>query len=153
MSRVLLLLFFVSAYSFSADTVELDPNEIQIGPVIHENLSEDLLIRIKKLSETFEVVDGVSYEESVDLYKRDLNPEANIVIYEEMARVYNEFCKHRCSTQAERMDVYRLVLLRSMFSSNDTINKVNLNVVTITEAQAILGNYKLKPIPITVIEK
>lgn len=153
MKKVLIILLFISQASFSESTVEIDPSELQIGPIIHETLPPELLKRIKNISDTFEIVDGIGYCESVDLYKRDLNPEANIVIYEEMARVYKKFCKNRCTTQNERMDVYRLVLLRSMFPENEVLERVHLNVVNKSEAINILKNYKLKAEPITVIQK
>lgn len=153
MNKFLVVLVFYSSLALSADTVEMDPNEIQFSPTMHESLSPDLLKRIQALADTFEIVDGVSYAQSVDLYKRDLDPEANIVIYEEMARVYNQFCKNRCSTQAERMDVYRLVLLRSMFPGNEALKRVKLSVVSESEAMQILANYKLKAEPIAVIQQ
>jgi hypothetical protein len=153
-SKYILLSFCLtlSYFSYAEKVVEMDPNDIDMGGLIHESLPESLLKRIKYLSDTFEIVDGISYEESVDLYKRDLNPEANIVIYEEMARVYNKFCENRCLDQEERMDVYRLVLLRSMYSSEEAINKVNLSKVSKSEAIKILANYKLKEEPIAVYE-
>jgi len=132
----------------------MDPNDIQLHPTVHESLPPPkMLKRIKVLSDTFEIVDGISYEQSVGLYKRDLNPEPNIVIYEEMARVYNEFCKNRCATQPERMDVYRLVLLRSMFPGNEALKRASLSTVSEKEANQILADYKLKAEPIPVIQK
>jgi len=153
MKIFLILIMVFSGSSFAADTVEMDPNQINIGPLLHDNLPSELLARIKTLTDTFEIVDGISYTEFVNLYKRDLDPESNIVIYEEMARVYNLFCNKRCMTQPERMDVYRLVLLRSMYSGNEALTRVNISVVTRAEEILILNNYKLKVEPIVVYQK
>jgi len=153
MNKILILLMLISSFSIAGETVLMNPNDVKLGSVLHSELSEALLKRIRTLSDTFEIVDGISYEKSVDLYKRDLDPESNIVIYEEMARVYNKFCASRCSTQDERMDVYRLVLLRSMFSNEETLKRANLKAVSTSEAVKIVGLYKLKEQPIVVIQK
>ncbi|MCJ8312960.1 MAG: hypothetical protein HRU38_12305 [Saccharospirillaceae bacterium] len=50
-----------------------------------------MLVRIKNTTDTFEIVDAITYEMAVDLYKRDYDPESILVIWEEMARVYNDF--------------------------------------------------------------
>ncbi len=152
MNKFLTILLLFSSSALSADTVEIDPNEVQFNSIQHESLSPELLKRIKALSNTFEIVDGVTYEQSVDLYKRDLDPESNIVIFEEMARVYNQFCNNRCTTDIERQDVYKLVLLRSMFPDNEVLQRIKLNIVKVHEAKTILAGYKLKPEPIKVIQ-
>ena len=39
----------------------------------------------------------MSYEQAVDLYKRDLDPEANLVLWEEVVRAHKIFCQKRCA--------------------------------------------------------
>ena len=108
----------------------MNPNDIQISPKRHEELSPELLARIRATTETFESIDGISYEKAVDLYKRDLNPEENIVPWEEMVKGYKAFCRDRCDSPDERMDVYRTLLLRSMFSDEETLARSQLKVLT-----------------------
>lgn len=133
--------------------VTMDPNQIQMNGYVHEKLPQDMLKRIKVTTDTFEVVDGISYEQAVDLYKRDLDPEANLVIWEEMARVYMSFCQSRCKTANERKEVYRALLLRSMFSSQESLARLQPNVLSIMEAQSIISQYKLEAKPIDVIQR
>ena len=131
----------------------VDPNEIQLSPIIHESLPEPLLKRIKSVTDVFESVDGISYEQSVNLYRRDLNPEANLVIYEEMAKAYSQFCENRCASENEKLEAYRAVLLRSMFSSEDTLTQLEFNSLSKAEAIELLNGYKLEPEPITVYKE
>lgn len=133
--------------------VTMDPNQIQMNGYVHESLPQDMLKRIKVTTDTFEVVDGITYEKAIDLYKRDLDPGANLVIWEEMARVYNIFCKSRCETAIERKEVYRALLLRSMFSSQETLARLQPNVLSVIEAKSIISQYKLEAKPIDVIQK
>ncbi|WP_434341113.1 hypothetical protein [Motilimonas cestriensis] len=148
------LLMIVSLACFAEDKVmEMDPNDIQMNGYVHKSLPEELLSRIKATTDTFEIVDGISYEKAVDLYKRDLDPESNLVIWEEMARVYNLFCKSRCGTAAERVDVYRALLLRSMLPNEQALARLQAKVITASEAANIVSQYKLEAKPIDVIQK
>ncbi|WP_273020603.1 hypothetical protein [Rheinheimera sp.] len=131
----------------------MNPNDIQMNGYVHKELPQSLLNRIRKTTDTFEIVDGISYEQAVDLYKRDLDPESNLVIWEEMARVYNLFCSSRCKTVAERKDVYRALLLRSMFSDQEALARLNPQVISISEAATLISQYKLEAKPIDVIQK
>ena len=134
-------------------TVIMDPNDVQLNNYVHKELPPELLKRIKDTTDIFEVVDGTSFEKAVDLYKRDLDPESNLIIWEEMARVYKSFCKSRCSTHAERMDVYRALLLRSMFNEENMLARLKTKVITRKEAKSIVSQYKLEAKPIDVIQK
>lgn len=146
------LALLISGPVAAAQTV--DPNSVRLNDRVHEQLPAPLLApllaRIRAVTQVFEPIDGISYERAVDLYKRDADPEANLVIFEEMARVYRQFCASRCSTPEERMDVYRLVLLRSMYSSEETLRQAQLDVLSKAEAKAIVDAYRLRAIPITV---
>jgi hypothetical protein len=148
------ILLIFSLGCFAEDKiVEMDPNDIQVNGYVHKSLPDGLLVRIKATTDTFEIVDGMSYEKAVDLYKRDLDPESNLVIWEEMARVYNIFCKTRCGTAAERMDVYRALLLRSMFSDKQALARLEPKVISTNEAASIISQYNLEAKPIDVIQK
>ncbi|WP_236208148.1 hypothetical protein [Pseudomonas tohonis] len=142
------LALLISGPVAAAQTV--DPDSVRLNDRVHEQLPAPLLARIRAVTQVFEPIDGISYERAVDLYKRDADPEANLVIFEEMARVYRQFCASRCSTPEERMDVYRLVLLRSMYGSEETLRQAQLDVLSKAEAKAIVDAYRLRAIPITV---
>lgn len=137
----------------AAATQVVDPNSVRLNDHLHETLPAELLVRIRAVTDVFEPIDGIGYEQAVDLYKRDADPEANLVIYEEMARVYTGFCASRCSTPQERLDVYRLVLLRSMYSSEETLRQAQLEVLSTAEAQAVVDGYRLDAVPITVVKE
>jgi len=153
----LLYIFIFSIFSFAclADTknMTVNPNEIEMNEYVHNSLPKEMLKRIRATTEVFEIVDGISYEKAVDLYKRDYDPESNLQIWEEMARVYTEFCKFRCKDKEERMDVYRILLLRSMWDEKNTLARAQVNVISNDDAKRLVQQYKLKPQPIEVIKK
>jgi len=131
---------------------EINPNDIQLSPYRHKELPPALLKRIRATTDVFEKIDGISYEKAVDLYKRDLNPEENLVLWEEMARSYTIFCKSRCTTAPERMDVYRALLLRSMFAEEEAVRRTQPKVLSVAEVGSVVKLYRLPPKPIDVIQ-
>lgn len=147
---LLTLILFISSQLYSEETTLVDPNDIQFNHYVHESLPDELLVRIKATTDIFESIDGVSYEQAVDLYKRDLDPESNLVIWEEMVRVYKLFCLSRCSEPTEKADVYRTLLLRSMFNNEETLQRIELQSITKNDALEIITKYKLKAVPISV---
>lgn len=130
----------------------MNPKDIQFSEYHHKELPPDLLKRIKATTDTFAPIDGISYEKAVDLYKRDINPESNLVLWEEMVKAYKAFCKSRCTTGPERMDVYRSLLLRSMFTDSEALKRANLKVLQPSEALAVMKLYRLPPKPINVVQ-
>jgi hypothetical protein len=150
-------LFFAALILFSSqlsaqNRVELNSNDIQLSPLRHKALPPGLLKRIRATTDVFEKVDGMSYERVIDLYKRDLDPEANLVLWEEMAKAYTTFCKSRCTSDAERKDVYRALLLRSMFEESEAIRRTNPKVLKAAEVSSLVKLYKLPAKPIDVVK-
>lgn len=135
-----------------AQTTTIDPNDVQPGPYRHHELPPTLLKRIRATTDVFQQIDGLSYERAVDLYKRDVNPEENLVLWEEMVRSYTTFCKARCTTADERMDVYRALLLRSMFEEQEAVQRAQPMVLTAAEVRSVVKLYRLPAKPIVVVE-
>ena len=142
----------LSAQVFAQKIISVNPNDIQLSPYKHKELSSSLLMRIRATTDTFEKIDGINYDKAIDLYKRDLDPESNLVLWEEMVKAYKIFCKSRCSGKAEQMDVYRSLLLRTMFSEEESLKRSKLSVLTLSEARAAMKLYQLAPKPIDVIQ-
>jgi hypothetical protein len=150
---VLALVFCaVSCPCVAQQAASMSPKDVQLSGYHQKELPASLLARIKATTDTFEVVDGIAYEDAVDLYKRDVNPEENLVLWEEMARAYKIFCKSRCTSTDERMDVYRSLLLRTMYTESEALRKSRLKVLQPSEAAAAMQLYRLPPKPIAVVQ-
>jgi hypothetical protein len=153
-------LFFVfMVYTLSMNsyaeqkTSVVDPKNIQSSKYVHQSLPTNLLKRIKSITDVFETVDGVSYEQAVDLYKRNLNPEKELVIFEEIARVYKSYCKFHCKNKVEKEDVYELLITRSMFTKKETLLRFKPMTLRKEQIEIILNQYTLAAEPIDVIIK
>ncbi len=138
--------------AFAQKAAVVNPNDVQLSPCRHKELSPSLLERIRATTDVFEKIDGVSYEKAIDLYKRDLNPEENLVLWEEMVKGYTTFCRARCTTAPERMDVYRALLLRSMFEEPEAIQRTQPKVLSAAEVSTVVKRYRLPAKPIDVVK-
>jgi hypothetical protein len=78
-------------------------SDIKPGNVIHKQLSPELEERIRKLQSTFAEVFERTHEEWLDGFRRDLNPEAEIKLWEAMASAYRSLLgKHALSLPAKK---------------------------------------------------
>lgn len=144
----------LSMNSYAEQNVSVvDPNSIKASKYVHQSLPSNLLKRIKAITDVFETVDGISYEQAVDLYKRDLNPEKELVIFEEIAKVYQSYCNSHCKTKTEKEDVYRLLITRSMFTKKETLLLFKPMTLRKEQIEIILNQYTLAAEPITVTQK
>lgn len=68
------------------------PEKIEIGlrPFRQAELSDEHLARIQKFHETFLEVFGISLEITVKKFKRETNPEREIVVRQNMAEAYTK---------------------------------------------------------------
>ncbi len=141
-----------SAKSEKPSTEWIDPNKIQSGPTVHDSLSNDLVTRIKCVHRTFADVDGTPLDKWIAGFKRDLDPEGNVRIWEDMQTAYTTYCDGRDLPVKARKEVYKIVLLRSMASAADVLDRIELSILTEDDATEIMNGYPSPPKPIEVIE-
>lgn len=158
--KQLLFIFAGLAGACAAETSQNEPQteimdsaDISFNDYVHETLPEDLLDRIKATVDIFEPIDGISYERAVDLYKRDFNPEENLVIWEQMAQAFTSFCAEGCDSMEKQKEVYRALLLISMFPREEVMPQLQPQILTPDEVSELSSLYALAPQPLTIIEK
>ncbi len=131
----------------------IDPNTIQQGPTLHEALPDVLLTRIKNVQAIFADVDGTPLDKWIDDFKRDLHPEDNVKIWEDMAIAYESFCGNRGLALEPRKEAFKVILMRSLMSDADVLSRLNLKHISIDDAKAIIAAYPSVAKPITVIRQ
>lgn len=79
----------------NATPVSVPIDELQLGPIRHGSLSDSLTNRIRLMREVLLEVNPCSWRETVDNFRRDMNPEQELVLWEYIASIYltvvNEF--------------------------------------------------------------
>jgi hypothetical protein len=130
----------------------IDLNEVQQGPTLHDKLPDELLSRIKTVHKTFADVDGTPLEKWIDDFKRDLDPEGNVKIWEDMQVAYSAYCDVRELPLATRKEVFEIVLMRSMMPDNDVLARIKLEHISVDDVKKILAAYPGEAKPIKVIQ-
>jgi len=134
----------------SGDLHWIDPGSVEPGPVRHPELSANQLERLRKIHRTLVEVDPSSFEKMVDDFKRDLDPEREILIWEQIASAYESYCSTTSLTLAEKRDVFRVLLIRSRAPEDEALKRLRLDVLTPAEARRVMRYYKWVPSPIEV---
>jgi len=97
--------------------------------------------RVRRLQAVFIEVDGQSVEQWVDNFKRDLNPDRELDIWEAIAKAYTAYCSKRTLSPEAKREVYKVVLLRSMAPESDVLERLELKVLTKDDAVAVMQGF------------
>jgi len=119
----------------------VDPKTIQPGPIQRDSLTPEQMERVRRLQAVFIEVDGQSVEQWVDNFKRDLNPDRELDIWEAIAKAYTAYCSKRTLSPEAKREVYKVVLLRSMAPESDVLERLELKVLTKDDAVAVMQGF------------
>lgn len=133
----------------------MNPNDIQVNELVHDSLTTEQVDKIKIIQSTFAEVYPVSLEETITSFKRDQNPDSEIVIWLQMAAAYN---KYLSSKQGKldlntKKEVYKLILSRSMMPDEEAIANSKLTILTEKGAKEVLSYYTATPDPIDIVKR
>ena len=158
--RKLLLMASLSVMIISCDETRTADSNVQtiniedlsLGPIVHESLTEDQLSKIKLIQETLHEVYSVSLDETITNFKRDQNPDNEINIWLNMVDAYQPFAQNNSGPKKleARKEAFKLILLRSMMPAGKAITNSELKILTDDEIQEILSNYSLDAKPIKI---
>ena len=120
----------------------VDPATLTPGPIQHEELSREQLERVAKLHRMFSEVDSSPLEKWIDNFKRELDPDSELALWERMASAYTGYCSRRNLSLEAKQDVYQVVLLRSTTpDAEKMLDYLNLKVLTPEEARDLMKSF------------
>jgi len=117
---------------------QVDLESLKRGPVRRASLSDVQLARIRRFHEILAEIDGFTLEQRVDGFKRDLNPDSEIEVWEAVAAAFERFCAARRLTHEAQRDVYSLLLRRTMMSEEEALSRSELKGLSKEEAAELL---------------
>lgn len=89
-------------------------NDLKVGPIRHAQLTNKQIERIKKINTIFSDVFHISLDKSIDNFKKDLDPDREIIVWEKMGQVYLR-AKSKLKLDIKAMkDAFGLILQLSM---------------------------------------
>ena len=105
----------------------IKPSDLRKGPIRHTELSAALVARIKAYKRILDDVDAATLQQTIDNFKRDSNPENELVVWERIAGTYQLYLTENPTTDfATRRDVYAVLVGASM-GTDDWSNIKHLN--------------------------
>ncbi len=137
--------------SGDARTQWIDPNKLKPGPIRHASLTEEQMARVQRVQKVFSEVDPSPIEKWVEDFRRDLNPERELGLWESMATAYETFTTSKTLALDGKKEVFQVVLLRSGAPEEDVLKHLKLKILTEKDARDIMRLFSAQPTPVTVV--
>jgi len=116
-----------------------------------KDLSAQQKKRITLIQQALIEVNDTSLEETLNNFRKDLNPDREIEIWEAIAGAYQQMLrKMPAASLEEKQEIYRLLLLRSSMSAEEAIAQANLSTLSEATAKEVLELYNLNPKPFLI---
>lgn len=95
-------------------TAPFQTRQIKPGPIRHDRLSDELLVRIKWIHEVLAEVDAMSLDASVDSFMRDVHPAREVATWQRVAVAYLAFGnRHPALTLTQEREAFGVLLALS----------------------------------------
>jgi len=88
-------------------------SDLKFSPVRQETLPEGFIKRVIEYKEILKEVDTTTLEETINCFQRDMSPERELSIWENMAGIYLENTENKNYLLEEKKEIFRKILLAS----------------------------------------
>jgi hypothetical protein len=147
----LFFLFLILSCNKKEDQVQkINANKFQLNKIVHDSLTKEQIEKIKTIHDVFAEVDKSSLEQTITDFKRDLDPDNEIKIWLQMAKAYEGYLSKNKKSIEEKREIFKLILLRSTQSTEETINNIKLEYLSKKDAEEVLSFYTNVPKPLSV---
>ena len=125
----------------------IDPAKVQPGPIRRERLSDEQMARVRRVQEVFAEVDPTPLDKWVEDFRRDLDPDRELAIWERMAAAYTGYTAARRLTPEAKKEVFVVLLLRSGAPEEEVLKQLKPKVLGVQDARDIMRLYSAPPQP------
>lgn len=132
------------------ETQRVPTSSLEPGPIRHDELTAQQIQRLRRIHDALNEVDPSDFGKMVEDFKRDRDPDQEILVWEQIVGAYESYCSTRRLTVAAKRDVLRILLARSNVAEGEALKGLPLNVLTIAEAKTVMSYYKSPAVPIEV---
>lgn len=96
-------------------TKKIKVSEIKVGPIRQEVLPDGFVERVQKYKEMLKEVETSSIEETLSNFQRDLHPERELIIWENIAHFYKISVKDNPNwTNKDKKKAFGEILISTM---------------------------------------
>ncbi|UII32915.1 hypothetical protein LVD17_03605 [Fulvivirga ulvae] len=115
--------------------------------VVGNTLTEIQIEKIKKFHTTFAEVYDFTLDETMKNFRGEANVDGEIIVWTHMANAYENYIINQPNEPqlSAKKEAYKLILLRSMMSDEETLQNAKLKVLSTEEAKEVLSHYRQNP--------
>src|SRR5688572_14818581 len=120
---------------------EMAIGDLELNEIVHDSLTSRQIKDIERIQTVFAEVNSSSLEETIENFKRDQHPDNEISIWLKMADAYEKFTVDKKGSigMDKKNEAYELLLLRSMMSEVEVIDKYKATSLTSEEVKEIFA--------------
>jgi hypothetical protein len=137
------------------ETTEMAIQDLELNDIVHDSLTTRQINDIKRIQQIFSEVNSSTLDETINNFKRDQHPDNEIAIWQKMADTYQRFTSrtNKAIGLDKKNEAYELILLRSMMTEGEVLQKYVPKVLTKDEVNEIFSYYSDPPQPVKVEKK
>lgn len=94
-------------------TVDIPISDLVLGPLRHETLPPSLIVRIYIMHEILLEVFDISLERTINNFRRDMNPESELEIWENIAAIYLKLTANTELEKDQKKEIFGALLKNS----------------------------------------
>ena len=116
----------------------VDPAKIKQGPILRDQLTAEQTTRIASVQSVFKEVDSAPLDKWLEDFKRDVNPDREIAIWEIMASVYTNITASKGWSLDQKKELFGVLLVGSGAPPDEAIKHLKLKALSQAEAKEAL---------------
>ena len=118
-------------------------NDLKMNNIVHEELPEDQINRIMKFHKVLNEVNDTPLDKTIENFRRDQNPENEIVIWEHISNCYSKAINaNNVNSIDGKKEIYGLFLYRSMMPKESVLSQIKLKYLNRSKAIELLEYYE-----------
>lgn len=116
--------------------------DLKPGPIQRDSLTDLQLERIEKIRISLSEVDTQSKEQWIENFKRDVNPDKELDVWERIVKAYIAFRNSKELNDEAKEESFKVLLLRSMLTPDDVLSQIKLNQLSESDARILMQGYE-----------
>ncbi|GAB4184557.1 MAG: hypothetical protein Fur006_22140 [Coleofasciculaceae cyanobacterium] len=124
--------------------------KLRLSPPGISSLTDEQKQRIEVISAIFENVYSKNAEDWAKDFSRDINPEIEISVWENIAKAFLKIDQVKYLSDEQKKEAFYLLLMRSMMSVSKVLEGYKLSTLSKRAVKEILRGYEARPVMMVV---
>ncbi|QJP97022.1 GIY-YIG nuclease family protein [Pseudomonas fluorescens] len=143
----------ISVPEDNQETIGIELKKIKSSPIGTSSISPEQADRIKIIAMLLSKIFPSKVEEWLEDFTRDLDPEREICIWEQITKSYLTIDEIEIASDDLKQEAFALLLHRSTSPTTEVLAEAELKHFNRKSAKRLLQSYELKPKPLVVVKR